>query len=113
MANSLAALQAARYSYQDPLKKYQAPPTQKAVRFVLIFLIFVLLVAIGVILETFYGTVQDAFKNSIGPLIEPWIRDHVVLAIGLLSVLGVVIVIVAIYRDRFADLLPGKSSKGA
>ncbi|MGD0613649.1 MAG: HEAT repeat domain-containing protein [Anaerolineales bacterium] len=113
MANSLAALQAARSSYQDPLKKYQAPPTQKAVRFVLIFLIFVLLVAIGVILETFYGTVQDAFKNSIGPLIEPWIRDHVVLAIGLLSVLGVVIVIVAIYRDRFADLLPGKSSKGA
>ncbi len=113
IANRLSALQAAKPDHQDPFQKYKASQAQKAVQFVLVFLTLVFLAALVVVLDTFFGTVQDVLKHNFGPLIEPWISSHPFLAFLLLLVFGVVIVIVAIYRDRFAELLPGKPSKEA
>jgi len=62
-------------------------------------------------LDTFFGIFQDEFKNKFGLLVDPWIRNYPILAFGSLLGLGVLIAIVAIYRYRFADLLPEKPSK--
>jgi hypothetical protein len=88
-------------------------PLKKVIQFALILLSMVFLAALLVMLDTFFGIVQDVFKHNFGPLIEPWISSHTVLAVVLLLVLGVVIAIVAIYRDRFVDLLLGNSFKAS
>jgi HEAT repeats len=112
MANQLSALHAATSTYQDPFQKYELPPAQKTILVMLGFFILVFLAAFVVMLDTFFGTIQDVFKSSFGPLIEQWISSHPALAFVSLLVLGVLIVIVIIFRDRFAELLPGKLSKG-
>lgn len=75
---------------------------KKTIRSVLILLIIIFLLAFLVIIDTFFGILQDIFKHNATPLFETWISRYPVMTLIAFLCLGVIIGLLYVFRDKLS-----------